>query len=165
MRGFALIALFASFAVQAAPASEASIDQLLTVTKAEALLDSMKASIEPMFNQNFEASLRGQPMTAEQKQTAQKVQVKIRTLLQEEMAWDKLKPQYAKIYRETFDQEEIDGMLAFYATPAGQAMISKMPTVMQKSMLLSQTMVQSMMGKLKGIVEEAAKDAKAGNTQ
>lgn len=157
MRGFALIALFASFAVQAAPASEASIEQLLTVTKAEALLDSMKASIEPLFNQNFEAALRDEPMTAEQKQAAQNIQVKIRTLLQEEMSWDKLKPQYAKIYREAFDQEEIDGMLAFYASPAGQAMIKKMPIVAQKSMLLSQSMMQSMMGKLKGIMEDAAK--------
>lgn len=160
MRGFALIALFASFAVQAAPASEASIEQLLTVTKAEALLDGMKSSIEPMFNQTLEESMRGQPMTDQQKQWAQKFQTRVRALMQEELAWNKLKPQYIQIYRESFEQEDIDGMLAFYASPAGQAMINKMPVVMQKSMQLSQRMMQSMMDKMTGLAEEAAKEAR-----
>ncbi len=159
MRAFALIALFASFAVQAAPASEASVEQLLTVSRAEALMDGIKANIEPMFNQTFEESMRGQPMTAQQKQWAQKFQTSVRALMQEELAWDKLKPQYIQIYRESFEQEEIDGMLAFYASPAGQAMINKMPVVMQKSMQLSQRMMQSMMGKMKTLVEETAKEA------
>lgn len=54
--------------------------------------------------------------------------------MHDEMSWAKMKPQYVRLYVETFDQDEVDGLLAFYATPAGQAMINKMPIVMPKMM-------------------------------
>ena len=62
-------------------------------------------------------------------------------LVQGEFAWEKLEPMYLRIYKESFTEEEVAGMLSFYKTPAGQAVIYKMPALMQKSMLEVQKMM------------------------
>jgi len=38
----------------------------------------------------------------------------------------------ARIYSETFTKDELSSMSAFYATPAGQAVVAKQPEVQQK---------------------------------
>ncbi len=45
-----------------------------------------------------------------------------------------LEPMYVRVYQKSFTQGEVDGMIAFYKTPAGQAVINKMPVVMQNTM-------------------------------
>jgi hypothetical protein len=47
--------------------------------------------------------------------------------------WSKLEPMYVRVYQKSF-KGEVDGMIAFYETPAGQAVINKMPVVMQNTM-------------------------------
>ena len=40
------------------------------------------------------------------------------------MSWKRLKPGFAQIYAETFNQQqEIDGLIAFYRGPIGSALI------------------------------------------
>ena len=55
-------------------------------------------------------------------------------ILRDELAWDKLEPMYIQIYQQSLTQEEVSGMVAFYKTPLGQAVIKKMPGVMQTTM-------------------------------
>lgn len=55
---------------------------------------------------------------------------------------------------------EIDGLIAFYASPAGQAFINKMPVVLQKSMAISQSLMQSLMPKMSAAMKEAMTEAK-----
>jgi hypothetical protein len=84
-------------------------------------------------------------------------------IVQEEFSWDKLKPTYIAIYQETFDQEEIDGLVAFYKSPVGTSMVNKMPVVMQKSMVGMQARLQPMFKRMKGMMEQALMDAKVSN--
>ena len=35
-----------------------------------------------------------------------------------------MKDRYVQVYRETFSQEEIDGLIAFYQTPVGQYFVT-----------------------------------------
>lgn len=46
-----------------------------------------------------------------------------------------MEPIQIPIYRETFEQAEIDGLIAFYGSPVGQAFVNKMPTVSQKGIV------------------------------
>lgn len=64
------------------------------------------------------------------------------------------------IYQETFEQEEIDGLDAFYGSPAGQAFVAKMPVVMQKSMSLLQEQMQILVPRMAQVIEQAMKEAK-----
>ena len=70
-----------------------------------------------------------------------------------------LKPKIAGIYRETFSQEELDGLIAFYESPVGRAYIAKMPVAMAKTMAMSQQQMQSLMPRLKAIADEARREA------
>ena len=161
MRALAFVALLASFTVQAAPASQESVESLLTVTKTEALIESMYAGMDQMMRQSLNEAFRGKSLNEEQQRAVNTIVTRSLAVIKEEISWQKVKPLYVELYRETFLQSEVDGMLAFYASPAGKAVIEKMPIVMQKSMALSQSMFQSIMPKMKTALEDALKEVNA----
>jgi hypothetical protein len=59
-------------------------------------------------------------------------------IMEEALNWQVLKGDITRIYAEAFSEEELKGMLEFHRSPVGQSVISKMPVVMQRSMLISQ---------------------------
>ena len=157
-----LICLAATLATaQAAPPSEASIEALLTVTKAERLLDGMYANIEQMMRQSMQAAVQGQTLSDEQRRVLDAAPARLAKVMREELSYASLKPLYVGIYRESFTQDEVDGLLAFYRSPAGVAMIEKMPLVMQKSLVGVQQRMGPIMDKLRQAMEAAVADAKA----
>jgi uncharacterized protein len=72
-----------------------------------------------------------------------------------------LRPLYVQVYQETFTQEEIDGLIAFYESPTGIAFVEKMPVVMQKSMSMMQSRMAPMMEKVRAVMKQTAEEAKA----
>lgn len=160
MRVFALAALLVSFTVQAAPASQESVEALLSVTKTEALMDSLYSGMDQMMRQIINQTVQGKSLSAEQRHALDALPTKFVAVMREEMSWQKMKPLYVQLYCETFEQEEVDGMLAFYASPAGKALIKKMPVVMQKSLALSQSLLLSVAPKMRAAMEEAMQEAK-----
>ncbi|MEK8051630.1 DUF2059 domain-containing protein [Ideonella sp. DXS22W] len=157
-----LICLAATLATaQAAPPSEASIEALLTVTKAERLLDGMYANIEQMMRQSMQAAVQGQTLSDEQRRVLDAAPARLAKVMREELSYASLKPLYVGIYRESFTQDEVDGLLTFYRSPAGVAMIEKMPLVMQKSLVGVQQRMGPIMDKLRQAMEAAVADAKA----
>jgi hypothetical protein len=92
-------------------------------------------------------------LTEEQKRLLDNAPKKIAKAVHEELTWASLKPMYIQTYKENFDQKDIDGLIAFYSSKAGQNYIKKMPVVMQKTM----TGVQQRMAPLTQKVAEAMK--------
>ncbi len=132
-----LIAVFSAvpaFAADDKP-SEDSIRQLLAMTSARKLVDNTIAQMDGMLKTNLQGALRGKPMTPERQKIIDKTREKTLSLAKEMLAWDKLEPIYISTYRSSFTQEEINGLIAFYKTPSGQALITKMPVVMQQTMV------------------------------
>jgi len=159
-----LVALAASAclatAAHAAPPSAESVEALLVATRSEALAEGMYANLEQYMRQAMAAATQGQPVTAEQQRVLDAVPAKFSAVIRQEMSWSKMRPLYVQIYQESFSQEEIDGLIAFYRSPAGQAFVAKMPVVMQKSMQLMQTQMGPMMVRMKTAMEEAVAEAK-----
>jgi len=62
-----------------------------------------------------------------------------------EFSWDKMKEDYITLYADTFTEEELKGIIAFYKSPAGQAFVQKQPELMKRSMELSQKMMLKLM--------------------
>jgi hypothetical protein len=54
------------------------------------------------------------------------------------MSWERLKPEYVKLYAEAYEEEDIDALVAFYGSPVGQRMVAKTPELMMKSAEVSQ---------------------------
>ena len=81
--------------------------------------------------------------------------------MHEELAWNKLEPVYVRIYRESLTQDEVDGIIAFYKTPAGQAMVKKLPALMQKVMAELPAMMNPMMQKIQAAAQEFGAEMQA----
>jgi hypothetical protein len=58
-------------------------------------------------------------------------------------------------------QTEVDGLIAFYKTAAGQALIDKMPVVMQNTMTEMQQMMQPMMQRIQRMHQEIVAEIQA----
>jgi len=114
----------------APPVSEASIKQLLEVAQAHKLIDSVMAQMETLMQQSIAQATRGQQIPAKVQKDIDQRHAEVVTMMKELLDWKKLEPMYVRIYQKTFTHAEIDGMIAFYKTPAGQAVISKMPSAM-----------------------------------
>jgi hypothetical protein len=161
----AMIAVLGALNVHAAPASEESIERLLVLTKVESMMESLYPGMEKNIQDGLQQALQGKPLSPAQQRVLDTVPGKLVAMMRKEMSWEKMKPLYVHLYRETFEQEEVDGMLVFYASPAGQAAINKMPVLMQKSMALSQSMMRSFMPKMFTIMEDALKEVGISNKE
>jgi hypothetical protein len=74
--------------------------------------------------------------------------------------WNSLVPIYLHTYRASFSQDEMDSIIAFYKTPGGQALIRKMPLVMQNVMTEIQALTQPLQKKFQQIQREALEELK-----
>ena len=163
LRTLLFVLLTASTCAVAAPASEATIKELLTITEARKLLDGMKGQIDSMMTSAIQQSLAGKPATPKQQEAITKMKDHMVALVQNELSWEKLEPMYIRLYSESFTEDEIGGMLEFYKTPSGQAVTRKLPMLMQKMMLEMRTMTSGMMPKMQSIQEEFIADMKAAS--
>jgi hypothetical protein len=136
------------------PPSEESIKRLLVVTNAKKIADDMMSQMDGGMRNAIKQALQGKTVTPDQQKVFDNMQNKIDDLLKQELNWESLEPLYIQIYRESFTQEEISGILAFYETPVGQALIKKMPIVMQKSMEDMQKRMGTLLPKLQKIQQE-----------
>jgi hypothetical protein len=126
------------------------IEELLKVTHADQLVEQTMKQLQPM----MEAQLKTLNLPDDAKSAADEFQKRMLGWLQERLSYEKLKPMYLKIYGEALTEEEISGMIAFYQTPAGQAVIKKMPLIMQKTMTFMQGMMSDMIPEMTKITEE-----------
>lgn len=135
LRSTVVVLILCSATAVAAPASDGSIRELLVVTKVRKHLDGFRAQVDSSMTRFTQDALDGKAPTARQQQAIVNMKSRIVALVQSELAWEKLEPAYLRLYSESFTEEEVSGMLSFYKTPAGQAVINKMPVLTQKLMV------------------------------
>jgi hypothetical protein len=157
-----LAATMLSFCALAQQASDATVERLMNVTRAEALTETMMAGIDQIMGAAMKSAIT-EPLAPGQQRKFDAMTVKIREAMRAEMSWERMKPRYIRLYQETFTEEEVLGLITFYESPGGQALLAKMPLLMQKSIALSQEQMKSMVPRLKAAIEEAVVQAKAGS--
>ena len=162
-----LIVLALTFAspVFAAPPSDASLRQLLEITNSKKLFESAVASVDAEAKAMTQQILKGKEITAADQEALDRMNARLVAMMQEEMRWQTLEPRYLDIYRESFTQAEVDGMLRFYKSPTGKAVIEKMPVVMQHTMQLMQGLMVGMAPKLQAIIEDMLVELQANRRQ
>lgn len=112
----------------------AKVDEIFRLTKVDQMQKQMMEQVKPMI-----PSLELQAgVSVDNKALSEELTLKILDLISDRVSWQKMKPAMAELYSETFSEEEIDGMLSFYKSPAGQAMLNKMPSLMSKTIGLAQ---------------------------
>lgn len=77
---------------------------------------------------------------------------KILAITQQSLSWSKLQPQFTDLYASTYTEEEIDGMIAFYRSPVGTAMIARQPEILSKSQAISQAQLAEVQPQLRAAI-------------
>lgn len=159
MMAAVLLGAWCALAV-ALPPSDQAIRQLLTVTETPKQVKSVTDQVSVMLLKGAVKSLQDQATTPAQRAVVERFQRQTTDILNEEFAWQKLEPLYLQLYRDALTQEEVDGMLAFYRTPAGQAAISKVPAANGKAMETIQGRMGPASQKLQAAHQQAVSELK-----
>jgi hypothetical protein len=157
-----LVCVFSCYAAALAAApSNASLERLLAVTEVEKMLGTMHQQMEVMMKSGMDQALRGKSLPPEAEQAAATLRGKLVASMRQELSWESMKDLYIQVYAESFSQEEIDGLIAFYESPAGKAFVAKMPMVMQKSMAMMQQRMGPIIQRMQQSMQEAIAEVQA----
>jgi hypothetical protein len=131
-----LLAAAAPGVLADAASKDSKIERVLAYVKASnmALEEQAFANFEPQFekvSQNL-VQLAGIP-EAERKEAIADILAKLVASLREFSSWENLKPAMMESYRETYSEEDLDGLLAFFASPVGQMYLTKSPLAAAKA--------------------------------
>jgi hypothetical protein len=143
-----------------APASDASIRELLELTNAHQMLDGMKGQINALMNNSIHDAVKNQTITPERQAILDRMAAKMSAVATDMMNWDQLMPIYLRTYRASFTQDEIDGVNKFYKSAAGKAYTKKLPVAMQNVMVEMQGLIKPMQEKMAAIQKESLKELK-----
>ncbi len=142
--------------------SDVSIKQLLAVTEAHKLVERMMSQMDMLMQNALREATKGQPPSPEAQKIVDRNRAEMVAIMRDELAWDKLEPMYIQIYQKSLTQEEVTGMVAFYQTSLGQAVIKKMPVIVQNTMAEMQKkmgpMMQRMQQKQQELVAQIASE-------
>jgi hypothetical protein len=154
---------FAQEAITVAPefkASEESIHHLLDVMQARKIVETMSQQVDSLFAGMVNKLLEDKDLTPEQQKEIQARREQARDLAKRMLSWDSMERGYMKVYAETFTQSEIDAMTAFYSSPAGHAVMVKLPLVAKNSMAAMQEQMKSLVPQLQQMAKETAEQIK-----
>ena len=129
---------------------QAKIERLLDVMNADATINQLFEQIKSMT-----AAQMPPGATPDQTAKAQEVQGKILDLVKSRISWEKMRPSYIKLYNDTFSDAEISGMLSFYESPAGRAMLAKMPALLSKLIEVAQSQMAEIQPEIQRILRDA----------
>ena len=134
------------------PANQALAEELLVLMNLpQSLEQSLAAMRQAMPAQLAQMSkAMGEELPPEATQQSQQTM----EILSEELRWEKMKDDYVALYATTFTAEELQGLLVFYQSPAGQAFIAKQPALMQASMALNQKLMLRLIPRFKEIYKK-----------
>ncbi len=85
-------------------------------------------------------------------------QKKLAGVLEPQVGWAAIKPEYVKLFTAQFPEEQLDTILAFYRSPAGKALMEKLPGVEQEVGKTLQTRVQALQPQVRQMFEDFQKN-------
>jgi uncharacterized protein len=94
----------------------AKIEEMMQIMHVDRMMTQVLEQMKPMLT----SQLSKIDMPAEARKASEEMQQKMMALIADRLSWEKAKPAYTKIYAETFTGSDIDGILAFYKSPAGK---------------------------------------------
>ena len=156
----AIVLAVASVGARAAASAE-SVEKLLQVMKVQSQLEMIYAQTLPAMQNAMRQSLGTSMQSAEAEHMFDVVMPRVNAVIREDLGWAKLKPGFAAIYAETFTQQEVDGLIAFYEGPTGRALVAKTPQLTQRSMQMMQQRMGPVMQRAMQVAREEVEKERA----
>jgi uncharacterized protein len=164
-----ILAVTVALAILAAPPlpaqevrpTEAAVRQVLAAAHLDTILDTYSAQIETSMRASMQRELAGQTLNPDQSAIMNRMQDQVVALMREQMDWKRMEPQIIELYRNTFSQREVNGMLGWYTSPTGKAVVAKLPVVTQQMSDYAQERVQDVVPKLMQLQKDTVAQLKA----
>src|SRR5258708_11142330 len=141
--------LFAPLAFADQASKSAKIEQLLAAMNIEQQQKEMLGQMQQLVTSQVKSQMPSEAAAAK----IEDLQKKMFALIGEETSWQKMKPVFVQVYSDTYTEPEIDGILAFYKSPAGRAMVDKQPTLTSKMMTSMQAQMGEIMTKIQKLLQ------------
>jgi hypothetical protein len=127
------------------------------------------ANIDSVIRQSIEKVLDERKLSPENRKQAAIVTdnllKKTLPVMKEQLAWQRLKEIFIPIYQSSFSEKEINDLIVFYESPAGKAVIEKMPAVTLKTMAAANDLIISMTKEMEKGLIEVVNDLKVKNNR
>jgi hypothetical protein len=120
------------------------------------MVDTMNSQMQNMLKNSMQAATQGQKVTPQVQKEIDQIEQEMNSEMKEVLNWSKLESMYIRVYQKSFTAQEVDGMIAFYKTPTGQALLTKMPVVLQNTMNEVQQMIMPMVQRLQQKQQQVA---------
>ncbi len=143
------------------PATLADAENMLKVMHFEEMLSAIVAQQKKAMGPMLQQSMARMNVPAEDRERVMAIQKKAVDEAMDAMMGPDMTADIARIYSNVFSKEEISAMSSFYATPAGQAMVSKQPQVQEQMMQAMMPRMMQIGPKLQAAMQDYAKERAA----
>ncbi len=129
----------------------AKVEELFRLMKSEEMMQASLAQMRSM----QQAQVARLELPPEAKARQQETMEAINKVIADRLSWEKIKPRFVQLMADMYTDEELDGIAAFYRSPAGKAMVDKMPKYMMQTMAIVQEAMRGVEPEIRRITEEA----------
>lgn len=169
LRKLSLIALLFALTLPAARADEASkrakIEELFTLMKLDSLMQQVLTSSMKQGEQAGRSLFGEKPVAPADQKILDAFEAKMTTLLTNTISWEKLKPAYLDLYASVYSESDVDGMVAFYRSSAGQHMIDKTPELLTASQKIVMDRMVAVQPQLQDMMKDLAAQVAAAHPE
>lgn len=139
-----------------APAEPASVERLFREMQLDAQFEDMRGQVGAFLKAQNDATLAQHPELASDPEMRELVEGMLRSISEaafDEMTGADARAEMVGVYVRVFTEEEVQGLIAFYTSPAGRAFTAKMPAVTREVMAMSQQRMQVLAPRLQRDLE------------
>ena len=137
----------------------AKVEEFFKLSQIDKQLEAAMSQTMNQVKSGMIQQMIGGKLTPEQQRSVDDYTAKVGNLVQGALSWEKLKTDYTKIYAETFTEQELDDIIAFYRSKSGQAMVEKGRQLIPKGMAVAQKRMAEVMPELQKLMRDFAASA------
>lgn len=162
----AVVALLLVAAVPAAAHADdvtrrAKAEQMLALTHTDALLKQQLDNVQERVQTLAKEQSSAANQTPEQQKLTADYLRKVSALSMDAVGWDKVRPVLVQSYAETFTDAELDAIIVFYKSPAGESIVANAPELSQKTVSMVQASIKELQPKLAQLTQDYATQMQA----
>jgi len=154
-----VLALLLVSSAYATPSSKnRKVHEMLALMRMEETTNRLEQAQETHLRATAEQELAGATLDPDQRKSFEELQRKLVHLLRETTTWKALEPDLVKLYSDAYTEKEIDGILVFYRSPAGRAMLAKAGDLTARSIAISQRRMAGIAPKIQEAIDQFVRD-------
>src|SRR5690606_23380623 len=138
------------------------VDRLMDVMRMQQELDAMWLQVEAMQAQMLDRLYQGE-LDAEAKAEVRAKADRHTARTREALAWEQGTPRYRAVSRQTRDAADVQAMIEFYSSPAGQRVLDKTPQLMANIATESQQLLMPLLQEMAQDLQNAASASSEGD--